>query len=312
MPHWSLIARTGYLAALMLVGAAPAVADTPSGATSSAVAYVGDPAQWNGSDVFAFVVSPWDPQQKSSGATTATSSNSGFFGGRGVSSYASSSLIDGTLKASAYADALLFPLNNGLRGFAAGSASMSDRFVVGATNAGAFSWGPDSQAHFTILLDGTNFSNTAAAQSFFDLTLSVQSLTTRRWGEAHLYGDDPSLAGGSLISSDPLPITMSWQRDSLTGNYRVTANFNPMGDFDWTLSLSAFVRVDAVGEVAYSDYSHTARVSYAGPDDSVTYSASGLFPGTAAIAAVPEPSTWMLTLAGLITCGMLARRRSVI
>ncbi|MCP5371454.1 MAG: PEP-CTERM sorting domain-containing protein [Hyphomicrobiales bacterium] len=93
----------------------------------------------------------------------------------------------------------------------------------------------------------------------------------------------------------------------------VTAQFTPDGDFDWLLTLDSTVFLDSSLEnvTATMDFSSTVTTSYQGPDGAVTYSASGLFPGTLALstapAQVPEPGSAVLFGVGVI--GLVATRR---
>lgn len=91
-----------------------------------------------------------------------------------------------------------------------------------------------------------------------------------------------------------------------------TVTFNPSGDFDWTIGLVAGVSRSSPG-LALMDFSNTLSASYFGPANSVTYSASGVFPGTTAPAPspVPLPAGLPLLAAGLGLFGIIGRRRKI-
>ncbi len=58
------------------------------------------------------------------------------------------------------------------------------------------------------------------------------------------------------------------------------------------------------------DYSHTARLTFTLPTNVSFTSDSGVFLSDGAVAAVPEPETGALMLAGLAALGWTVRRRS--
>ena len=88
-----------------------------------------------------------------------------------------------------------------------------------------------------------------------------------------------------------LPVTLNYQ-------------FQPGQDFDWLLRLEVGANVlfgHDFSDFAVSDFSNTVSLAYTGPTGSQTYSASGVFPGTLAVNAVPEPGTlWLALVTGLI------------
>ncbi|MEO8312269.1 MAG: PEP-CTERM sorting domain-containing protein [Caldimonas sp.] len=76
---------------------------------------------------------------------------------------------------------------------------------------------------------------------------------------------------------------------------------------DTPFQLSYSLRTD-VSERSFLDFMHTARISFVLPDGVSVTSMGGY--DSAAVAAVPEPSTWLLMVAGLVAVTRLARRRS--
>ncbi|MEO5845130.1 MAG: PEP-CTERM sorting domain-containing protein [Caldimonas sp.] len=77
---------------------------------------------------------------------------------------------------------------------------------------------------------------------------------------------------------------------------------------DTPFQLSYSLRTD-VSERSFLDFLHTARISFVLPDGVSVTSMGGY--DSAAVAAVPEPSTWLLMVAGLVAVTRIARRRSV-
>lgn len=96
------------------------------------------------------------------------------------------------------------------------------------------------------------------------------------------------------------------------GSATVNYSFAPGGDFEWTLELSTRVALDISAEntSVTLDFSHTVHTGFTAPADATTYSASGLLPNTLPLAAVPEPASWAMALAGLMAVGWRARRRA--
>jgi PEP-CTERM motif len=101
---------------------------------------------------------------------------------------------------------------------------------------------------------------------------------------------DAALAGGSWVQNS----LHLMQFDGWLDIVGTSATINP------TLSLSVACDVGLV-----CDYGNTARFSFVGLPSSVSYSSdSGVF-----LTAVPEPGSWALMLAGLLSVGAVARRR---
>lgn len=88
-------------------------------------------------------------------------------------------------------------------------------------------------------------------------------------------------------------------------------------DFTGTLHVTDGQRVESTTALyldcssSSCDFSHTARIGLNVPTGVSFTSDSGVFlTGTNPVAAVPEPSTWALMLAGFAAVGRVARRRS--
>ncbi|MEO5845256.1 MAG: PEP-CTERM sorting domain-containing protein [Caldimonas sp.] len=75
---------------------------------------------------------------------------------------------------------------------------------------------------------------------------------------------------------------------------------------DTPFQLSYSLRTD-VSELSFLDFTHTARLSFVLPDGVSVTSMGGY--DSAAVAAVPEPSTWLLMVAGLAGVARLGERR---
>ena len=76
---------------------------------------------------------------------------------------------------------------------------------------------------------------------------------------------------------------------------------------DQPFQLSFSLRTDVV-ERSFLDFMHTARIGFVLPEGVTVTSLGGY--NSAAVPAIPEPSTWLLMLAGLAGTARLARRRS--
>lgn len=89
------------------------------------------------------------------------------------------------------------------------------------------------------------------------------------------------------------------------------ADFEALGDFDWTVRLITGIFLPSGDETAYSvsDFSHTLEVSFDAPYGATTRSASGVFPGTTGGNAVPEPGTLAVFMSAVALLGWSRRDR---
>lgn len=214
-----------------------------------------------------------------------------------------------------------------------------------------FVWSPDSQVHFNFAVSG-NTAPPSTPTSSFNGSYTALILNTYQSGFSSFLADivipariayvnnptsenkairdgleqqlnnmvildkvwtlgDTNLgAGGVLFSDTPESIFL----DS-NGTANISYDFNPNGDFEWSLELYSIVTLDGQGgdSEGLMDFSHTVKTSYIGPDGTTTYSDSGLFPNTASISsAVPEPESYAMFLAGLGLLGFVTRRKNVV
>jgi hypothetical protein len=231
---------------------------------------------------------------------------------------ASADLSTASLRAFASGNSGLFL--PGYQGTASATALISDSFTH-MTGAAPFTWTSANTAEFNIDVSGLGSLNTGGAphppttyimgwvslnvysKGFFESGLSPfgNAIASFGWGltpESDMHHD---------MTNDTFRPVDGFVTN---GGGQLTADFAPGADFDWQLQLSVVVAGET-GQVPYSgvmDYSHTVTVSYQAPIGADVYSSSGVFPNTAPLAAVPEPETYALMLAGLGLVGFAARR----
>lgn len=199
--------------------------------------------------------------------------------------------------------------------FAAAYFGDSFRTTTGAGT--PFTWTSATQVGFNLDIDG--LVNSAPLFNGSGVTLRIFEPGTLDAYATYLQTGDPGLLATALaqqigvfawglgnVNYSPLDGEVVLFPDMLD------AEFNPDGDFDWVLSLTTSVAPSG-GWSAVADFFNTLEMSYVGPDGGVTYSASGVFPGTLALAAVslPTPGTLGLLLPGLLMIGWAQRSRKV-
>jgi hypothetical protein len=131
---------------------------------------------------------------------------------------------------------------------------------------------------------------------------------TNSGGLAFLNLGGPSLPGFSGGKLDDLQSFQEGRNAPFFNDFQIHlmtfANLNAALDVPFELDF--FLRTD-VGENTSFDFLHTARLSFVLPEG-VTIESMGGY-RSAAVLAVPEPSTWLLLVAGLATVGRLGARR---
>jgi hypothetical protein len=179
---------------------------------------------------------------------------------------------------------------------------MGDSFYTTTMTGQPFTWGANDSATFAFHVDGSVDIINMANSSFLGLLILSPG------------GLDVFAARQNGTSSVPIaPYILSSFRWELTDllNYPIDieATFFPGGDFEWSMTLTSTVNnfSNAAGS-AYADFFNTVHASYAGPDDTLTLSASGAFPGTEPL-NVPEPATLALLGTGLLGVVAMRRRR---
>lgn len=240
-----------------------------------------------------------------------------------VSAFASADLSTGQLKVQA-ADSP----TAGHSPYIQSNAWFGDGFRTSDSGGSPFSWTPDSGAQFHLDLTGSAVTSTGTLGSggltnvgaFILLTIYDAGTLTP---DSKLVGGDNNvqyflyLLGNpnqNLTYTDPEgghhSIIPTAYYGNLSQDTHITQNFQPGGDFDWTILVGIAGQVS--GPNAFDiDLSHTLTVGYSGPLGTRTESVSGLFNNFAPY-SVPEPGGMALLLigaAGVLTGRRLAGRR---
>lgn len=243
---------------------------------------------------------------------TAAASNNGpnvFVNGMTANANAAANLADGTLKAYAQVANTNVAPDRPFTVVAGAVATFSDSFRVNGANNGPFSWTPGSQVIFRMHLDGSVGHTGTFGLPTFNVFFNLYEYGTVG-SAAYDAGDDlggvgwSSNSAGRVNASGSSNMTWTTQGNLTTGGYDLEARFNPMGDFDWSVSLWANAFMNSGVGSRTADFGHTLTMAYIGPDGSTTTSSSGVFPGTAS--QIPEPSGVALVLLGL--SALLLRR----
>lgn len=249
-------------------------------------------------------------------AATASYSVSGEWGSAG--GYAYSNLATGQLKVSAAASAA-----PGSSPYMQVNAWFGDGFRTTNPDGSPFSWNVNTGAQFNLDLKGSvvsasdsNLGNLGFGQVGAFILLSIYAPGTFS-PDTKLVGDPQSIGYYLYLLGNPnQSLTYTDQQGQqhsliptayygdLSQDIHITQDFQPNGDFDWSILLGAGGQVFS-SENYNIDLSHTLDVGYKGPDGSVTNSVSGLF-DTAQ--AVPEPSGLVLVATGIAGVGILGRR----
>lgn len=198
-------------------------------------------------------------------------------------------------------------------------AGLNDSFDFASPTGMPYLWGDASMVTFAFDVSGTTSLSSNLVSDPDGRTNIVSELLfiAHKPGTFDRIGLKRWLIGDFSLSSAQIEYFADdggYEAVDLSAASNLTYTFNPMGDFDWTIYLLSSVGLDASEQnvAATLDFSHTVNASYIGPAGAVTYSDSGLFPGTlAAPAAVPEPATWAMMIVGFGTIGAAMRRRPV-
>ena len=300
--------RTRFNGLALLWAAALGLSALATAAHADPVTYFSYAKQFQFSDIGGFC---FTSQFNSSGGAASASQNCTTSAGSDTvtsNAAAAADLGTGTLKAVSDVSNLS---TGDASAFAAAYFGDSFRTTTGAGT--PFTWNSSTSVSFSLDIDGSVnsaalFNGSGVTLRIFEPgtldayatylqtgvgldTVNAQTIATFAWGLGNV---NYSPLNGEVLA---FPDTLE-------------ALFNPDGDFDWVLSLTTFVSPSG-GWSAVADFFNTLEMSYAGPAGGVTYSASGLFPGTLALAAVnlPTPGTLGLLLPGLLMFGWTQRRR---
>ena len=195
-----------------------------------------------------------------------------------------------------------------------GQAFIADSFMhVSGLN--PFNWTSSTQARFDIHIDGTESLTGDLGQM-----VNVAKVLLMIYKPGTL--DGLSYCGANVIQTFSWSIGAGGRPAPCGGSYTsnlsgtidtdLSAVFTPGGDFDWAFGIvvggqSNTGPLPSASGRWLQDFANTATLSYSGPLGSTVVSGSGVFPGS--VAAVPEPGSPALMLAGLAGVASLLRRR---
>lgn len=244
--------------------------------------------------------------------------NYGVSGGWGsVAGFSSANLGTGELKVRAAAEAV-----SGQIPSVQVNAWFGDGFRA-RTPSGPFSWSPQSTSRFTMDLRGgvVNSSGPLETLGFggvggFVLVSIFQPGTLTPQGR--LVGAANSIESFFYrLGNSSLPLrytdfqgvtqtlTPTAIYPNFSGDFRITQNFRPNGDFDWVVLIGAAGQIN--GPESFDiDLSHTMTLSYGGPEGTTTTAESGVFEN---FVAIPEPGAVSVVCAAAVV-GLARRRRA--
>lgn len=269
---------------------------------------------------------PWSGDVVSSSTVSsqaASAANGGTYKGATTSSSGSANLATAQLKGTE--SAVLAPGALASNAEAWVSSAFGDSFSVFGPS-GPFSWTSANTVRFTLTVNGhIGSSSPGGDQVFVEFYYGAPgALANNGTGGGAEF--PAGLATGNFYPQDGCFFPLGFPGQNVVGmtcggtltenasgdvSGTVFAEFAPNGNFDWVADLtlqgwpgSLFSPGPGTSSMNFSD---TVTVGYIGPEGTTTDSASGVFPGTLALATtVPEPSTFALVGLGMI---LVAARR---
>ena len=285
-----------YTSAQAGVNPSPVVTDTKCSGTRASLSYCGSNATIL-SNQTALV---------SSASATNTAPYANILSYQHGDGYASADLASGKLRVSDHA--VSQGAYHGEATLGGGNAQFQDSVRFASTLPGPF--GVTVHLHVDGSLEG-------AQQTSFGFSLVGRNVLSGsiRWSDAT--DGVPSCVGtpGPICtqqaSYQTFNVSSGWQQFG-PSDFNGTLLVDPRSA-DYQLSMSLFIGANAEylrGGVTqtYADFGHTASISFDLPEGVTVNSASGVFLTQQDTAAVPEPATWAMMLAGFGVIGGVMRR----